>query len=696
MIGSRSSRAPRTTRPRPVRTTQKLSILSLDQAGSGGFSAMNHDIVDTSAKSRRKFDLPTPLISNVESYEKDNKPDFHRPAALIRFDYDEAQNALDKVQYTIDEEDEKWLNSKTVKGKKSVLTVEIFEKMIILMEHAIYEKGGTGAEPAHDQSLFTKVHAQELFFSELHWVGEESKKIIADFRAYWLAKRAKQRKPLLRRYWPQTAVTDTNPHMVFRAREEERYKLRRTRRNDNDAFERMKQLRVDLNFAKRTLALVKEREELKKYCALYHGEIYLQRLHELACPSDVTGKKRRFNLKLRPRKKKKKKKKKKTISESEVMLQFKLAEEAKKKNEADIEAAAKKAAKEKEEAEAAAKLPLLPNFMYPTFAPEVYEGMPCATFPDIPQYPPLHHDENRNSIQDGNGEGGKKEKERLPKYVCRARVARGNRVVIDRLPRKRFATLAGLGQNADSRHQRRARARLLLKRQREVEEAEEVFDMSNNDDDGTNALEASDEEEELSALGIKKNDFLRTKCVFAVGKKALGGRGLWGWGGNNSSLSTQTRYSGRSGEQEEEHEWWNHLGVGPMPDYEYEKEQLKLEQLQLQSYHKKKKKGRKTLLSKALTQPYDCPKDEIYEPVYARPIHRVSLMTSQGSSMTNTSDEKSSTKRIQAVSIRNLNAVVNKSALNRIYMLSDSEDDAVGEAYSMQGPRTKFIFSFRI
>ena len=73
---------------------------------------------------------------------------------------------------------------------------------------------------------------------------------------YWLAKRSKLGKPLLRRFWPKTAPTDTNPHCVFRPREKERYKLRKHRKNDVDAFRKLQQLRRDFEAARELCNLV--------------------------------------------------------------------------------------------------------------------------------------------------------------------------------------------------------------------------------------------------------------------------------------------------------------------------------------------------------------------------------------------------------------------------------------------------------
>lgn len=46
-----------------------------------------------------------------------------------------------------------------------------------------------------------------------------SREVVADVYQHWVQKRLRTRKPLLRAFWPTTAMDDTNPHMVFRPRE---------------------------------------------------------------------------------------------------------------------------------------------------------------------------------------------------------------------------------------------------------------------------------------------------------------------------------------------------------------------------------------------------------------------------------------------------------------------------------------------
>ena len=110
---------------------------------------------------------------------------------------------------------------------------------------------------------------------------------------YWVQKRSKLKRPLLRRFWPVTSTDDTNPHLVFRPREKEKYKLRKKRQNDMDAYNKMKQLRSDFDNLKAVLQLVKKREELNRLHLQLQVELFEQRLYDAI---DTTGQPRPSNL----------------------------------------------------------------------------------------------------------------------------------------------------------------------------------------------------------------------------------------------------------------------------------------------------------------------------------------------------------------------------------------------------------------
>ena len=75
---------------------------------------------------------------------------------------------------------------------------------------------------------------------QLGWKGINfplANSVIGEVYMYWMRKRERIGKPLCRRYWPQIASSDSNPHQVFRTRDKERYRLRKQqKRNDVDAF----------------------------------------------------------------------------------------------------------------------------------------------------------------------------------------------------------------------------------------------------------------------------------------------------------------------------------------------------------------------------------------------------------------------------------------------------------------------------
>lgn len=106
------------------------------------------------------------------------------------------------------------------------------------------------------------------------------KHVITDVYNYWVSKRSKLKRPLLRRFWPVTSSDDTNPHLVFRPREKEKYKLRKKRQNDMDAYRKMEQLKLDFAQVRILCGLVKQREELYRSLVLLQREWFRQRFYD--------------------------------------------------------------------------------------------------------------------------------------------------------------------------------------------------------------------------------------------------------------------------------------------------------------------------------------------------------------------------------------------------------------------------------
>ncbi|KAL7001584.1 hypothetical protein U1Q18_002738 [Sarracenia purpurea var. burkii] len=127
-----------------------------------------------------------------------------------------------------------------------------------------------------------------------HLIGEEAKGGFGDSKRLWqgvrlacdpwsvavggMVQRERWQKPILRRFQPPTPVNDTNPYSVFRPREKtHRLHTRRMQRRENNvhSFEKLRQVRRNLDQAKIVLEALIKREERKR--ELTESEVSLQR-----------------------------------------------------------------------------------------------------------------------------------------------------------------------------------------------------------------------------------------------------------------------------------------------------------------------------------------------------------------------------------------------------------------------------------
>lgn len=98
---------------------------------------------------------------------------------------------------------------------------------------------------------------------------------------YWISKRSKIRKSLLRRFWPVTSSDDTNPNLTFRPREKERYRLRKKRANDAESRDKLNRLKSDFVRVHDMLEIVRRRERMKKLQAQLVRDEYLEKVRLL-------------------------------------------------------------------------------------------------------------------------------------------------------------------------------------------------------------------------------------------------------------------------------------------------------------------------------------------------------------------------------------------------------------------------------
>lgn len=209
-------------------------------------------------------EIPTPEFVVVDTYERDYSSTFSQPTSYLRGRGARAEIG-EFVEYDLDNDDEDWLQE--FNTEKTILTSEKFESLLFKLEvldHKTRERAGvitpTLGSPIpvllQFDAAVEALQAQTIQYSAFQSIYN-----------YWKEKRERWRKPILRRLQPPPPVNDTNPYNVFRPREKaHRLHTRRMQRRENNvqSFEKLRQVRRNLDQAKAMLEALIKREEKKR------------------------------------------------------------------------------------------------------------------------------------------------------------------------------------------------------------------------------------------------------------------------------------------------------------------------------------------------------------------------------------------------------------------------------------------------
>jgi len=271
--------------PTRTRGLERSSSTSAVKSGTGGsMSSSNLDqekdkILTSKIPEIKAKEIPVPQIETSADYDTVvAEASFKLPDSYIRtkkLPLLPPGVEIEGLEYNLELEDEEWLKGHKIIGPRGEMAgaadADKLEKMIDELEKA------TGAGEA-----ITLMDAESVLEARLGMqpIGS-NKTVIAEVWAYWSGKRARLKKPLLRRFWPITSINDSNPHLVFRPREKERYKLRKHRKNDGEAYRRLQLLRRDFGQVEQLLNMVRRREQIKLARLKLQEEMYLQTLAEM-------------------------------------------------------------------------------------------------------------------------------------------------------------------------------------------------------------------------------------------------------------------------------------------------------------------------------------------------------------------------------------------------------------------------------
>ncbi|KAL1534966.1 enhancer of polycomb-like protein 1 [Salvia divinorum] len=276
-------------RPRPLDINKKLPIVK-------SFKDFEDDDVPTSTRnsqilrlateadnevqqvSSKKLasEIPTPEFVVVDTYERDYSRTFSQPMSYLRARGARAEIG-EFVEYDLDNEDEDWLDE--FNNERKNLVAEKLETIIFKLEvldHRAREKAGviTPTLSSPIPVLLTFDAAVEALQSLSIEYG-----VFRAIYSYWKEKRERWQKPILRRLQPPPPSNDTNPYNVFRPREKaHKLHTRRMQRRENNvqSFEKLRQVRRNLDQAKTILEALIKREEKKR--EVVESEISLQRV----------------------------------------------------------------------------------------------------------------------------------------------------------------------------------------------------------------------------------------------------------------------------------------------------------------------------------------------------------------------------------------------------------------------------------
>ncbi|PIA29361.1 hypothetical protein AQUCO_06000017v1 [Aquilegia coerulea] len=271
-------------RPRPVNIHKKLPLLKSvkdfeDKDSSTGLSLGVEEEVDNEVHST----VPTPQYNIVDTYESDYPCTFNQSTSYLRERGGGSRSEIGEyVEYDLDDEDENWYKEFIISSKdwRNLLKPEELESVLFKLEvldHKTRERAGV-ITPTLCSPILVLLQLDVAY--ELLHVESMSYNVFQSIFSYWRAKRERWQKPILRRLQPPPPFNDTNPYTVFRSRLKARHphtrRMQMRREHNVLSFQRLHQVRRNLEQTKTVIEALVKREEKKR--ELVESEVSIMRL----------------------------------------------------------------------------------------------------------------------------------------------------------------------------------------------------------------------------------------------------------------------------------------------------------------------------------------------------------------------------------------------------------------------------------
>ena len=236
-------------------------------------------------------EIPIPGCIKVKTYNIDYLPAWKDRYTYIRGKGGVGYDDPGFVEYDLDVEDEHWL--KDFNGNQERLSPEKFELMIWKLELA--NAAATDRAFAFAGASLAERSSENACAATEHMLRDEALQILEEQAAardtarnavydYWLAKRRRGNRPLLRRLQAPTPINDNNPYNVFRPRERlNRPQTRRRRENNEDSLDKLRMIRGNLMTALDIFETLVKRERKKRdmvYIETDMQQLQIKQRHE--------------------------------------------------------------------------------------------------------------------------------------------------------------------------------------------------------------------------------------------------------------------------------------------------------------------------------------------------------------------------------------------------------------------------------
>jgi hypothetical protein len=274
----RSYRARQLDLSRPLEIVRDESLLDAVEVARD--VVHNHQALDADNEkpkmvnvggSKKAKEIPTPITLDVETYRVDYLPCFNPRNTYIRGKGGGVYEDKSFVEYDLDSEDFKWLETNLNTDAQIRLSPERLEQCLYKLEmlnaaklDSVFQGTTERRSQAACSSTEYLTKADALAMLEESCGGRD--KIRDAIYEYWKKKRADRGKPLLRRLEAPVNYNNPNPMLTFRSRGEVRARpqTRRRRENNPDSLDKLTMISDNIKQALELFELLIRRERKKR------------------------------------------------------------------------------------------------------------------------------------------------------------------------------------------------------------------------------------------------------------------------------------------------------------------------------------------------------------------------------------------------------------------------------------------------